>query len=565
MLVLGASLVWAGISRELQNEYVQKYKNRAMFLKIPVHGMRQVVLVGERISVDRSNANQPISFKVGEQVRILDLKFDNWSILFKLAAVDMSKESELIYRFSTPLTEEFPNKQDFDSALENTLTPGLSYTEIDSAKEQFIKDQFDHLIEQFATSTGTTPDFVIKTISEKNPEYRRAQAEAREARERLQEVQAQSRDESKARREAETALANARRELSQVRSNLATIRDERTQLASEKTQLQREVAELRARNQEYDKQVNSLLSRLGIETDARANLGTRVEAVNRSFASLRTERSDLSQKLSQVTKEMETLRATNQKLDADLKQAQQQNSRLSKQLSSLTSDRNSLEARYLRTMREREILEDASRLARALRWEKRFEKRDDGDYEIQDVYLKTQKIGSFEIRAPLYPGDTGTVVFSVLSPDTVQFTEEERELHQLLGEKLKIEATWTADSPALKPVSNSSATQEIPIREKGEWSWQFQGDPSEPARTVFQAHLTDKNGQIIPLTTQEFWVYPGNFLDRLKRSFSFLWFGIGAALAAAVLSTVWLAGGGRSRRPRTVPAREADYVAPKRL
>jgi predicted nuclease with TOPRIM domain len=556
---------FGGIRKEIQNEYVQKYKNRAMFLKIPVRGFRQAVNVGKEMTIDRSNASQPISFKVGEQVRITDLKFEDTSILFRLAAIDMSKESELIFQFSTELTNDFPQKAAFDSALNGTFTEGLSYTDIDAAKEDFIKGQFDNLIQQFAASTGTTADYVIKTISEKNPEYRQAKADARDAKAKAQEAEQQFRDEQKARKDAEAEALSIRRELNQVRSTLTSVRDERAALANDKSSLQREVAQLQARNQEYDQQINELVRNLGVQTDAKANVGKRVEAVNRSFDSLRSERSDLTQKLGQVTRELENLRTANQKLDSDLKQAEKQNSKLSAELHSLTSDRNSLEARYIRTRREREVLENASRLARALRVERRAEEREDGRHELADVYLLSKKIGSFDIRAPEYPGDVSTAVFSVFSPDTVEFTEEERELYQLLGDKLKVEGVWTTSSPTLKAVPDTpNPLREIGPRDQGRWSWRFQGEPTGAERTAFAAQLTDKDGQTMPLASQEFWVYPSGFWDRIKQSFSFLWLGVGAVLAAALLSVAWLVSGGRSESRRPSPP-EPEYVAQKRL
>ncbi|RPJ85330.1 MAG: hypothetical protein EHM18_10505 [Acidobacteria bacterium] len=558
--------LFGGIRKEIQNEYVQKYKNRAMFLKIPVRGFRQAVLVAEQMTIDKSNASQPISFKVGEQVRVTDMKFDDTSILFRLAAIDMSKETELIYRFSTELTDDFPQKAAFDAALNGTLTEGLSYTDIDSAKENFIKDQFDDLIQQFAASTGTTSDYVIKTISEKNPEYRQAKTEAREARARAQEADQQLRDEQKARKDAEAEALSTRRELTQLRSNLGTTREEKTQLASDKSALQREVAQLQARNQEYDRQINELVQNLGVQTDSKANVGKRVEAVNRSFDSLKSERSDLTQRLGQVTRELDNLRAANQKLDADLKQSEKQNSKLSAELHSLTSDRNSLESRYLRTRREREVLENAARLARALRLERHVEDKEDGRHEVADVFLLSKKIGTLDIRAPRYPGETSTAVFSVLSPDTVEFTEEERELYQLLGDKLKVESVWTTNSQALKAVPDTpNPSRAIAPREQGQWSWRFEGASVAAERTSFVAHLTDKNGQTMPLAAQEFWVYPSGVWDRFKQSFSLLWLGAGAVLAAALLSIVWLLSGSRHRETRGASPREPEYVAHKRL
>jgi hypothetical protein len=556
----------AGVRREIQNDYILQYKNRAMFLKIPVRGFRQIVLVGPSPTIDRSNASQPVSFRVGEQVRITDLKFDDTSILFRIAATDLSRESEVIFRFPASISSDFLERSDFNASLELTFTQGLSYTEIDSAKETFIKDQFDELIQQFATATGTTADYVIKTISEKNPEYQQAKNQAREARARQQEVEQQWRDESRARKEIETELTSARRELTQARSALASARDERGQLVADKAGLQKEVAQLQSRNQEYDRQVNELIKSLGVQADSRANLGKRVEAVSRSFDSLRSERSDLSQRLGQVTKELESLRDSNAKLTADLKQSEQRNSKLSADLHSLTSDRNSLEARYLKTRREREVLENAGRLGQALRVENRRERRDKSLYDIADVFLLTKRIATLEVQVPTHVGQATHASFLVLSPDTVEFTAEERELYELLGDKLKVQTWWRTDGEVLKAVPGSMpALQEVSTRERAEWSWQLDGDAVQAQRIDFLAQLVNRDGQTIPLSSSQFWVHPAGLWDDFRRSFAPLSFGLGILLGLAVLSAVWLIRGSPARVKNGRTTREPEYVAPKRL
>jgi hypothetical protein len=559
-LIAGLTLmaVSAGVRKEIQNDYVQRYKNRTMFLKIPVRGFRQTVFVGDTAAIDRSNASQPLSFKVGEQVRIIDLRFTGATVDIKIAATDMSRESELIFKFPAELENEFPEKPAFESALAATFTPGLTYSEIDSAKETFIKDQFDDLIGQFATSTGTSPEFVIKTISEKNPEYRQAQSDAREARARSQELEQQARDEAKARRDAEAEAQSLRRDLNQTRSSLNATRDERTQLANDKSSLQREVTQLQTRNQEYDRQVNDLVKSLGLQPDSRANLGKRVEAVSRSFDSL-------SQKLGQVNGELESLRANNAKLLEDLKQAERTNSKLASDLHSLTSDRNSLEARYLRTRREREAFANADLLARSFRLQRRREDKDGREHIVSDVYLLTKKLATLDVQTPVYPEDSSVVVFSVVSPDTVQFTEEERELHQLLGAKLKVETSWKAQTGDLKPALIGPAVQEIAARESGRWTWRLAGRTSEAQKVTFRASLVDVDGQTVPLDIQEFVIYPAGTWNRLTQAFSVFPFGLGVLAGGLLLSLVWLFASRRKAPGLVGGVSRSGYVTEKRL
>ncbi len=65
-LLLAAAGLQAGISREMQNYYLRQYENRALYLKIPVHGFRQTVQVEPRPELDGSTLGLPVAFKVGE-------------------------------------------------------------------------------------------------------------------------------------------------------------------------------------------------------------------------------------------------------------------------------------------------------------------------------------------------------------------------------------------------------------------------------------------------------------------------------------------------------------------
>ncbi len=560
-----AGSAWAGIPKEVQNEYVQKYRSRAMFLKLPVRGFRQIINVGPPPAVDRSNMSQPLSFKVGEQVRITNLEFDSTEVTFTIASTDVSRESELVFRFAAEIEDTFPEKTAFEGALAATFTAGLSYTEIDSAKETFIKDQFDDLIQQFATSTSMSSESVIRTISEKNPEYRAAKKEARDATSKLVEVQEQLREELKSKRELETELAGARRELTQTKNAVNSARDERATLVSERTTLQKDNAQLHTRLQEYEKQVGLLLNDFGIQSDSKANFGKRVEAVSRSFDSLRTERSSLSQKLGQVTAELEKLRATNQELTTDLKESERQNSRLSSELNSLTSDRNSLESRYIQTRRRKEVLENADRLARALRLESRTETRDQGTFEVSDVYLLSKKIGVLEIQVPEKGGGPYQASFSLLSPDTVEFTKEERELYALLGPKVGVEATWKPGSASVRVVPHAaSPVQEVGPRDTAKWSWSFEGPDQAQEKLTLVASLKNKDGEIVHLGSRDYWIAPAGTMAWIKSQFAPLSFGLGALLGGAVLGLfVVLRGGSASANRSKTPTR--NYVAEKRL
>ena len=94
----------AKIGREIRDQYVAKYENRAMFLKVPVRGLRQVVHVdGTGARLDRSNLGEPVNFKVGEQVRITEVNFKDDSVRFKIASIDLVREGELTFLLPAPI------------------------------------------------------------------------------------------------------------------------------------------------------------------------------------------------------------------------------------------------------------------------------------------------------------------------------------------------------------------------------------------------------------------------------------------------------------------------------
>lgn len=553
----------AGVRKEIEAGYNQKYKNKAIFLKTPVRGLRQVVFVTDSgLKLDRSQVGEALAFKVGDQVRITDLDFRADQIRFKISSIDSRRESELVFLFPSRIDEEFSRQKSFEAALADAFTEGLHYKELDSAKEKFIQDQFEQVIQQFAKSTDTSVEFVTKTLSEKNPHYLAKKRQAEESRRRVQKMTQDLQRENRARTELESQLLQSRNQLARRNSELDSARRKQQRSSSQRDSLQKQVTTLQKRNQEYEHQVNELVRGLDVETASKSDLGQRVEA-------LRSERSTLSRKFNEVGRELERFRKSSKNLTEKLERAQHHNTRMRADLRALTSNKNSLEARYIATKKQKEVLENAARLSTAFHLRKRREKRKKGIFEVADLYLLTQKVGVLEVEAPTHPGKIYPVRFSFESPDTVQFTEEERKLYQMLGEKLKVETAWSTYSDRLQVVlSEPEALQSVGPREKVQWSWLFSGQPVTPERVALHVHLINTDGQKIWLEPQEFFVVPGGIVEQLREHFSPLSLLAGTLLG--IVSFGLLFGfRGRSRRSSSgsLPdtRRRGDYAAPKKL
>ena len=187
-------------------------------------------------------------------------------------------------------------------------------------------------------------------------------------------------------------------------------------------------------------------------------------------------------------------------------------------------------------------------------------------FEVSDVYLLSKKIGLLEVQVPEYSGATCQAAFSLLSPDTVEFTKEERELYSLLGAKVRVEATWKPASASVRTVPRgASGEQEVAPRDKVTWSWTFDGPADAPERVTLVAFLKDKDNEVISLGSRDFWVAPAGTMAWIKSQFAPLSVVLGVVLGVAILGLFIGLRGGRARTGGGSKSPAREYVAEKRL
>jgi hypothetical protein len=546
--------------------YVQEYSNKAMFLKVPVRGDRQTVHVVEGgSSLDQSNLGQPLRFKVGEQVRITDLDFKDSSIEFEVSSLDTARKGKIIFQFRNPLRHSFASRPSFDAALENSFTEGLSYQEIDSAKEEFVQDQFDVLLQQFAVTTGTSVDFVLEVVTQKNPKYRQAREQLDSATREVQSLEAELQEERGRAESFRKEAAKATNHLASVNEANRSIRDERDQIANERRDLEVRVKALEGENSRFRQQVEEIARKLDLQTDSSSKLGQQVSSLSQVIDSLKQERQSLQSRVKVSNQKVAALEKKNATLIADLERVDRKNRKLMSDLNELTSNRDSLEATYLAVKRNKENLERAKALEAAIRIERSIETRDDEAYRVSSLYLLSQKIAVLEVQEPVYADRDYVVRFQVESPDTVEFTPEERDFYETLGEKFRVETTWDSASGQLEPVlSSGESIQEVESRGRVEWAWRFQGVLNKPEMVTLGLKLIDVDDQVLEIATQEFQLKPSGLFALYGGSLS--WFSVGIGLVVGVIGCLVVGSfrsGGRSRRNGS--RRKEKFAAQKEL
>jgi len=209
--------------------------------------------------------------------------------------------------------------------------------------------------------------------------------------------------------------------------------------------------------------------------------------------------------------------------------------------------------------RNKENLERAKALEAAVRVERTAEVREEGTFQISALYLLSQKIAVLEIQEPVQTDQEFVVSFLVESPDTVEFTAEEREFYETFGKVFKVETSWESGSGQLEPVLKAGeAVQEVAPRDQAEWTWQFQGLLSEPETVSLSLRLVDVDEQVLEIVTQEFEMTPSGFLPQLWSSFSLLSVVLGLVLGVAGCVVAGSIRGTKSKRSGSSRGRSFD-------
>ena len=547
--VAAFSSVFPRVGREIRDEYVQRFENKAVFLKVPVRGLQQVVhVLDSGAKLDRGNLNQPVSFKVGDQVRIIDVNFRDKTVRFRFSSVGTTREGSLEFRFPAATQQTFPQRENFEKSLASSLTEGLSYKELESAKGEFIRGQVKTLVREFATTTNTPDEVVLRTIVEDSPQY---QALDREFSQIQKQNQVLDRDVSRlgrASREQRAQIADMTVELDRLRTQVRELERDKNLASRTRQSLEGQLKDAQVK-------MNELLGSLNLKSASNAELDNRMQSLSAGIESARRAREELSEELAQARADLNEREQANSKLTTDLKKVRDRNRRLSSELRSLTSNKDSIQSQFLQAKRQSDALEMASRLSAGLRLERSFQEREGRPLEIADLYLLSKRVGRLEIETPEHPGEICRMKFLLESPDRVEFQDEERVLFDSLGERFKIEPVWSFAGGRLRAVLvEGEAAREATPREAVEWRWILEGAISEPERAQLRFQLVNSDDQKISLDPHEFYLTPPGLISYLIRSFSPVSLGAGVFVGLVFAGVAGLFRR-RSRSKRSKPSR----------
>ena len=569
--VFASLALQAGIDKRLQNHYLERYLHKTIFLRIPIHGLRQVVDVrasGSRL--DPSSQGEALVFKVAEQVRVTGLEFKDRSIRFRLNALDASREATVFFQFAEPLQQHFAQQGAFENSLLFAFTEGMSYRQIESAKAAFIESQYDELIRTFAATTGTSTEFVVRKIAEQNPDYQKAIKDAAALATRASSLETKLGTAAQTLAAEESRSANLRQQLEEVAGEIEEekqerlrILDQRDEARGEIRKLQVEIDQVKRSQATYQKQLADLIASLPVEPGDSKAQDSKVGSLSEFVNQLQEARSTLSTQLAEAQSQILALHSEANELRENVAAAESNNRRLSSRLRALTSDKKSINAQYLQMREQKEILETTDALSRALRVEAPAGLESEGEWLENRFYLDSQLLGTVRIAPPEQVGALARVEMSLLSPDTVKFSERERELHSALGDTVRAEVGWVTPRELAMELAGDDIRRIVRVRESTFWEWDVGGELTRSQPATLRIDLIDRNDQRIFLHTRQFVVHPGGLGSWLSRIFSLPSLVAGLILGAAAIGALAFARRPQGRRTRS--RHPVEYLTEKEL
>lgn len=512
---------FAGVSRAVQDQYRKQYENKAMFLKIPIYAEKQMIYItGQSFRIDRG-AGSP-RYRVGDQLRILSIDFGGDEIKFRMGGIATAGFVDLGFKFDSSLEDSFPNRDVFDRALQATLTEGLKYTDIDDAKEEFVREQFDRSVREISGSASVSREAVLKTIAPRLPAYQDAQRDIEGLRSRLQTVADQLTNSQTEHRKLEAETRAQKTEIARLTRENAALQEKLDNYTLQVTRLGEEVRDAKGSAQGYQRELANIQRSLNLRVDSGRDLAAQITDLGQAMKKLQNDNETLTSQGISLRTNLEAQQAANSRLLAENEDLKAANRKLQVALSDVTSKGDSLGKRYLDLKSEKEKLDDLTRSINSLRTSIVEESSESGTrFGKANIYLKDVLLGSLIWSVPERLGRDEAAMaeasFSAESIDYVRVDPDARYLLRSLGDKYKIRFDLASGSDSIKV----SAGQETPVREIGErehatWKWSVQNGGTKDSRLVLTASLINRDSNEIALLQQEPQLSSSNMVRQLR-------------------------------------------------
>ncbi len=521
VIVTCALSSFAGVSRAIQDQYKKGYENRALYLKIPIYGEKQTInITGQSFRVEPGSGTT--RYKVGDQLRVLLVEFGGEEIKIRLGPISAPGFVELVFKFDTSLQENFPNRDVFDKALQATLTEGLKYSEIDDAKDAFVREQFDRVVRDIAGSASISRESALKSIAPYVPAYQDAQRDIENLKSRVQDLSAQLSQSQSENRKLDSDARAQQAELSRLKTANANLQDKLESYTAQISKLGDAVRDAKGNAQGYQKELATIQRSLNMRVDSSRDLTAQITDLGQVLNKLQKENASLANQINSLRTNLEAQQAANARLVSENEEVKASNRNLQGTLATLTSSKDSLGRQYLALKSAKEKLDDLSLAVNSVRTRIVEESTEGGIHRGKaNIYVKNVLFGSLDWSIPAYLGRDETksaeADVSIESIDYMRATPEERHILRSLGDRFKIrlDLNSVSDSMVVTP-DQSKPIHELGERDRSSWKWAINNNGTKDARFILAVHLINRDSSEISIFQQDQSVAASNMVRQVR-------------------------------------------------
>ncbi len=565
------SFPYAGVSRVIQERYRSNYENKALFLKEPIFFEKQYVYIaGQNFRHDQVPSGTP-RFKVGDQLRVLGIDFGGDEIKFKLGPIAGTGMVEIIFKFDSPLQENFPNSGVFDKALAATFTEGLKYTELEDAKRSFIEQEFDRAARDIATTSGTNRETVLKYVAPLLPAYQDQIHEIENLQNRNQDLTKQVERSQAENRKLESESKSQQGEIARLRTQASSLQEKIDGSASQLSKLGDDLRSAKGVSQSYQRELANLQRSLKIKIDTSRDLAAQIAELGQVMQKIQKENDDLQSENGSLHTNLEKEQTENNRRAGEIQDLQTAVRQKDDTIKTLTSKEDSLAHQYFLLRQAKDNLENIALSISNLNTRVVDEKTEAGIQSGKiNVFLGNNLLGELAWRLPeRLNADEDTSAeanFATESIDNVRLTATERLIRQSLGERLKLRVNLVSRSDSMEVKSEKQdSLQEIGERDRAAWRWRLSNRGTQDSRLVLSARLVNKNGDEFPLTQTEQVVLSSNLVRQVRNYLQPISLALGAVVGALLMLITGLFRRVRHTSPAKIHAAPDSYAGKKQL
>lgn len=474
-----------------KSAYVQRYQNKTLFLKVPLPaGTIKVFVSGSRYRLT-SEVEGPTIFGVGQQVRITDVDFGSREVRLKFTSLDLRQQAEIRYQFPAPLDERPPGEE-FNQVLAKFFTTGLSYTEIESAKREYIEDRYAGFVEAEARTADMPDQGVHEIVTRANPVGKALWRDLQSAGARVEELSGRLAALERDKNAVQTRLNAIQQEKTVLDSAGKDLRERIRLLQTTEAELKKQLARTEGEAQKLERAIRAACTEAGLQSAPATPAAELLDALAGAYMQLSAGNRAYQSRVQEMEAAIARLENTQAELTRNLAAAQAEKQTLARQLEVLATKDKDLAREMFQLQHDKNVIQSKLLSRQVLSFRVNREQQADRRTYRVDVRLKELPLGAVEITAPatLAAGRPQRLTLAAAMRPA-------RELDPRQDPDLALLLKYLKDFPQLAfTLENRTARLELrqiqsPERDNTDlWVWEIVPQAGQDADLVFRFHST---------------------------------------------------------------------------